>query len=361
MARFRRCSHLFLALHGSRTVGLAPAAGAELELTEDDVELLRRLPDDSWTDLEETPRIGELVRAGVVVAEGDEAADGRLRRLRWLPVAALFHRATSWRDVGVELDDAAAEAERGERDPLPPDFPAATGPEARVELPLVERAGGLYDVLTRRASVRVFVRDRPLALRDLAVVLRYVWGVHGSYALSRGGRGLRKTSPSGGSLHPVEVYPLLLDAEAFAPGLYHYRADLHALELVSELAEDEARSLAVEFTAGQTYFADAQALFVMTARFYRSFWRYPSHDKAYAAQLMDAAHLSQSFYLVCTELGLGPFVTAAINNENVDERLGLPVLDEGSLAICGCGVPAPDPPHDLQPVFEPFVPRREAG
>ena len=355
MARFRRCVHLFLALDGSRTVGLAPSTGVELDLTDDDVELLRGLPEDRWTELDETPRLHELVRAGVVVAEGGDALDRRVSTLQWLPVAALFHRATSWRDVGVQLDEAAAEAERGDREPLPPDFKAVEGAQARIDLPLVERDDGLYALLVRRASARVFARERRLALRELAVLLRYVWGVHGSYPLARGGHGFRKTSPSGGSLHPVEVYPLLLDAEGFAAGLYHYRPDVHALELLEGLDADEARALAVEFTAGQRYFADAQALFVMTSRFYRNFWRYVRHDKAYAAQLMDAAHLSQTFYLVCTELGLGPFVTVAINNANVDDRLGLRALEEGSVAICGCGVPAADPPRNLQPSFEPFV------
>ena len=65
---------------------------------------------------------------------------------------------------------------------------------------------------------------------------------------------------------------------------------------------------------GFRYFAESQALFVMTARFARSYWKYQRHAKAYAVVLMDAAHLSQTFYLLCADLGLGAFVTAAINN-----------------------------------------------
>ena len=73
--------------------------------------------------------------------------------------------------------------------------------------------------------------------------------------------------------------------------------------------------------------------------------------------LMDAGHLSQTFYLVCAELSLGAFVTAAINNADVDERLGLDGFAEGSLAIVCCG-PLVEESSYLQPEFTPYRPSR---
>ena len=73
---------------------------------------------------------------------------------------------------------------------------------------------------------------------------------------------------------------------------------------------------------------------------------------------MDAAHLSQTFYLVCAELGLGAFVSAATNAGNLEDRLGLDGFTEGVLAICGCGRPrANASPYDA--AFEPYVPRED--
>jgi nitroreductase len=78
---------------------------------------------------------------------------------------------------------------------------------------------------------------------------------------------------------------------------------------------------------------------------------------------MDAAHLSQTFYLVATELGLGPFVTAAINGSDIEEDLGLDGVSEGAIAICGCGVPARGTRSleaevlDLSPEYLPYTPR----
>ena len=151
---------------------------------------------------------------------------------------------------------------------------------------------------------------------------------------------LRKTSPSGGSLHPIEVYPLVRAVEGIEPGLYHYNVEHHGLEPI-ERARRRTRPEAVarSFLGGQWYFASAQVLFVMAARFDRSFWKYRDHDKAYSAILLDAGHLSQTLYLVCGELGLGAFVAGAINDATIDERLGLAAFEEGSLAVCGCGTP----------------------
>ena len=93
---------------------------------------------------------------------------------------------------------------------------------------------------------------------------------------------------------------------------------------------------------------------MLAARFERAFWKYRNHQKALAAVLMDAAHLSQTLYLVCTELGLGAFVTAAVNNADIDEHLGLDGYGDGTVAVCGFGIPAAErSPFD--PVFEPLT------
>src|SRR5207253_7919197 len=122
------------------------------------------------------------------------------------------------------------------------------------------------------------------------------------------------------------------------------------------MSAEKARTAAAEFVCGQTYFAGAHVLFVLAARFDRAFWKYRNHPKALAALMMDAAHLSQTMYLVATELGLGAFVTAAINNVDIEERLGLDGYREGALAVCGCGKPAAEP-SPFDPEFVPLAPR----
>src|SRR3954452_4754531 len=106
--------------------------------------------------------------------------------------------------------------------------------------------------------------------------------------------------------------------------------------------------LSVEITL-QWYFGEADVLVVLAARVGRSFWKYRRHAKAYRTLLLDAGHLSQTFYLVCTDLGLGPFVTGAVNDDALEGALGLDPLVEAPLAVCGCGrLPAERSRLDLE-------------
>ena len=79
------------------------------------------------------------------------------------------------------------------------------------------------------------------------------------------------------------------------------------------------------------------------------------HERAYAVLLLDAGHLSQTFYLVCTRLGLGAFVTAAISASTIEDRLGLDGIGEGPLALLGCGLPAAAK-TEWEPAFDVFRP-----
>ena len=164
-------------------------------------------------------------------------------------------------------------------------------------------------------------------------------GCHGYLPVVEDVVAVKRTSASAGGLHPVEAYPLVLRVDGVEPGLYHYRSGQHALQLVEALDVEEAEGLATTFTCGQSYFASSAALFVLTARFHRTFWKYRKHQKAYSVVLMDAGHLSQTLYLVCEALGLGAFVTAAVNGADIEERLGLEPFVEGAIAVTGCGHP----------------------
>ncbi len=166
---------------------------------------------------------------------------------------------------------------------------------------------------------------------------------------------LKRTSPSGGGLHPIEAYPLVSGVDGIDPGLYHYNGLDHSLELIAAVDSNEATEIAAQFVCGQRFLASAHVLVVMTARFYRSFWKYRRHQKAYSALMMDAAHLSQTLYLVATDMGLGAFVTAAINGANIEERLKLDGFNEGAVAVAGFGKRSSQA-SPLEPRYAPHVP-----
>ncbi len=330
------------------------------------------MPQKTWVEAGDDGWVTYLCKRGLLLSDADGEPFAGLRRLDeqladlgWLPAAAVYHFATRFRGGDFNLADveefgelaAASDAAAGRfvdrHGPPPPPFTAKRGDG--VELPLVRGQGGLYDALAARKTTRGFDRSRPMTLEQLAVLLYEVFGCRGTSRLHPEIAVLRKGSPSAGSLHPVEAYPLIRHVEGLTPGLYHYSVRDHALEPIVELTETEARDELATFTAGQVYFASAAAAFVLTARFRRSFWKYRQHPTAYATLLMDAAHLSQTLYLVGADLGLGTFFTNVINDQNIDDRLGLDGIEESALAVCGCGYSSGR--SRLEPRFEPYVPR----
>jgi putative peptide maturation dehydrogenase len=153
---------------------------------------------------------------------------------------------------------------------------------------------------------------------------------------------LKKTSPSGGGLHPVEAYLVVQHVEDVTPGLYHYQARQHALEPLPPLAGEgwdggALRDFIMHAVAQQHWFADAHVLVLLAPRFDRTFWKYRNHAKGYRVVALEAGHLSQTLYLSATEAGLGAFITGAINEVFLEQAFGLDHVREGVLAICGFG------------------------
>jgi putative peptide maturation dehydrogenase len=344
-----------------------------------DLDVLASIPPRTWVETANLDSREESVLAlagkGLLVSDESDALSTELRQRdellsssQWNVYAALYHFMTKWRDVDLcrapdedptasgELDPRATEEWIALHGEPPAHFHSiADDTSAAISLPLVTREGALYDVLLRRRTTRAFAAEKAMARDDFSALLRYAFGCHGYAGLGHGLVALRKTSPSGSGLHPTEVYPLVRNVEGIAPGVYHYGVAGHVLEPIAELTHEEVGEIAYEFTSGQPYARSAHCIFVLSARFYRNFWKHRRHERAYAVLLMDAAHLSQTFYLVCAELGLGAFVTAAINGANIEERLGLDGFGEGALAICGCGIPA-EHESRTDPEFLPYVP-----
>jgi putative peptide maturation dehydrogenase len=346
-------------------LAISALTAAECPISQTELDLILSLPAGAWAEPrgDEAGTLHRLATAGLVLSDEPSGPLSELRRAdetlsagQWNVYAALYHFLTKWRDVGLEASPEA--------DPTgalldthglpPPHFHSVAEPLAVASLPLAERHGGLWDTLARRRTTRAFA---PVALsaEELSLVLRYTVGCRGYSQVAGGAVILSKTSPSGGAMHPTEVYVLARQVDGVEPGLYHYGAARHQLELIERLTPDEIGELAIELSAGQPFARDAPVLFLVTARFYRNFWKYRRHRRAYAVLLMDAAHLGQTFYLVCAELGLGAFVTAAVNGANIEERLGVDPFSEGALALWGCGVPAAGVPDG--PDFQPYVPR----
>jgi SagB-type dehydrogenase family enzyme len=189
-------------------------------------------------------------------------------------------------------------------------------------------------ILMTRKTHRQFSRQK-LTLETVSQLLSLVWGVTGYLRSPLFGKLLRKTSPSGGARHPGEVYLMALRVKGLRPGLYHYHPALHHLELINTNA---TRDKACRYCARQDYVRNAAALFLMTAVFGRTMWKY-HHARAYRVVLLDAGHLCQTFCLVATWLGLAPFCTAALKDTLIEQDLRIDGIHESVLYVAGVGLP----------------------
>ena len=118
--------------------------------------------------------------------------------------------------------------------------------------------------------------------------------------------------PSAGASYELELYLAVDKCEGLAPGFYHYDAGAHALVLIGARTREFEALL-----TGAKFAMDApdvpQILITIAARFGRISWKYSA--LAYALILKDVGVLTQTLYLMATDIGLGG---CAIGSTNID-------------------------------------------
>jgi SagB-type dehydrogenase family enzyme len=220
--------------------------------------------------------------------------------------------------------------------PAPPQFKRTRGADA-IRLPSHGIAGDtFFQTLHARRTHREFARGK-LSLENISKLLQTTWGVQGYFHTNVFGKLPYKTSPSGGARHPGEVYVMALRVDGLEKGLYYYQAKDHRL---ARLPAKVNPRMASAYCADQPYCAGAAALFIMTAVFARTMWKY-GRARAYRVVLLETGHLCQTFCLTATRLGLAPFSTAALKDSLIEKDLGLDGISESVLYVAGVGALKP--------------------
>ena len=200
----------------------------------------------------------------------------------------------------------------------------------RTALATPRRAEGppVWDVIAARRSVRSFSAT-PIRAEDLSQML---WAAQGITA-RRSGYAFR-TAPSAGALYPVETYVVVHSVTDVPPAVYHYAVRSHELELLR--GGDHRRQVArAALDQGIAY--EANAVFVWTAVFERSKWKY--EQRAYRYVYLDAGHIAQNIALSAVGVGLGSCQIAAFYDEEVNALLGLDGMAESAIYMTVVGRP----------------------
>ncbi|GAB2838044.1 SagB family peptide dehydrogenase [Streptomyces daliensis] len=293
---------------------------------------------------EDTSLVEQLRQAGLLVEEGspEHRREEELGPWRsWGSAATYFHLASRTLDDDPFVsaaDDTARLREKHGREPEPDPFKRYAADPVPLPEP-VPLPMELTETMRRRRTTRRFAPGEPVGLDQLSTALHWAGGVQHRWDVPGFGPAVLKANPSGGSRHPIEIYPVVRDVAGLRPGIYHYAPDVHALEPLPARAPDDAEIL--HWCGDQSFVACAGVLFLYAAVLERSAWKYPT-GRTYRALFADLGHVSQTAYLAGAALGLGVFFTAATRDETVERALGLDWRAEIPLGLNGFGVPHPE-------------------
>jgi SagB-type dehydrogenase family enzyme len=144
---------------------------------------------------------------------------------------------------------------------------------------------------------------------------------------STGSRYSLRVNPSSGNLHPTETYLALGGFTGVDDGLYHYRADLHALELRSPggWTQHLAQELRIPWAA------ESSLIVGFTSIFWREAWKYG--DRAYHYCCHDLGHAMMSVLLAARAMGLAGGAITHFADLRLTRSLGLSGGDEAPMAF----------------------------
>jgi SagB-type dehydrogenase family enzyme len=252
---------------------------------------------------------------------------------KWNPAAGFFHLST--RNLSFADDDEEefrSLVRLAKSNPIP--VPIKRYRKAKqIPLPSPSVDGEFARVLLQRRTWRKFSSEA-ITLAALGNLLGLTFGVRHWIKLPKIGSVAVKTSPSGGSMHPIEAYVLARNIDELAAGFYHYSATDHRLEFFKRGAtsRDITRLL-----ANQWWYGPAAFVVFLTAVFQRTRWKY-DYARAYRAVLIEAGHLCQTFCLTATSMGLAPFCTMAFADSKIEKALGIDGISESALYVAGAGM-----------------------
>lgn len=185
-----------------------------------------------------------------------------------------------------------------------------------------------WEVIVKRHSSRKFGKEA-LSLEQLSLLL---FGMSGLTRISPDFA--YRTTPSAGGLFPIEIYPVINNAEGLDSGIYHYNIQDHLLEY---LKEGDFRKEISEGCLNQTMAYISAVNFIWTAIIERSKWKYL--QRCYRYIYLDAGHIGQNFYLVAQALGLNACTIGAIYDDELNSLLNLDGINETAIYVGVIGKP----------------------
>lgn len=184
-------------------------------------------------------------------------------------------------------------------------------PNEQIKLPKPELTGkqSVELLLQQRRSVRSYKKSA-LNLTEVGQLLWSAQGVSGAQGL--------RTAPSAGALYPLKLFVVVGDVNELSSGIYQYNPEEHSL---LKTANGDLRKSLQKAALNQSCIVDAAIIFVFTANYQRTTWKYGDRGVRYVH--MEVGHAGQNLFLQAEAMHLGTVVVGAFDDDEVREVLNL--------------------------------------
>lgn len=209
--------------------------------------------------------INELIECDIFAVEGSkiDKKDVLLEeKWKWKNDAKYFHYSTQYTDFEDDLVKESESLVKLAKE-IPPPQPYKNYDNA-MKIDLLgsfneqRYQNDFWKLLISRRTIRKFQREK-ISFKEFSTLLLFTWGKTRELCDTKIGKYILKTSPSGGSRHSIEVYPIILRVENIEPGIYHYSVQNHKIELIRN---GNFEDLTVALCANQYWVRDASVVFL---------------------------------------------------------------------------------------------------
>jgi len=201
----------------------------------------------------------------------------------------------------------------------------------------VELHMSLSEVIRRRRSVRAYSGDA-MPLACLATIIRAACGIteHTAGRDNVPGFALRST-PSGGTLYPIDLHLAALHVEGLPRGLYAYDPHRDALWQTGDEGEGNALLEALALPGQVITEKHASAVCLLVGRPWRSMRKYGPRGMRYV--FLEAGAVAEHISLAAVALGFGSVHCASFYDDEVHEGLEVDGLYEALIHAVVLGTP----------------------